>query len=83
MGKGILIKGGNALDAAITGALCVGVINSFSSGIGGGGFMVIRNTEGKAVHIDYREIAPQAASRDMYKDNPLGSIAGGLAVAVP
>jgi gamma-glutamyltranspeptidase/glutathione hydrolase/leukotriene-C4 hydrolase len=47
MGVEILKKGGNAVDAAITSCLCIGTVNSFSSGIGGGGFMLIR-APGKA-----------------------------------
>ncbi len=43
MGVDILRKGGNAVDAAVTSTLCIGLMNMFSSGIGGGGFMIVRN----------------------------------------
>ncbi|KAK9765344.1 hypothetical protein K7432_006396 [Basidiobolus ranarum] len=82
IGVQVLKDDGNAVDAAIAAALCIGVINSFSSGIGGGGFMVIRNSTGAEV-IDFREEAPAKAHREMYKDNPKLAQHGGLAVGIP
>lgn len=83
-------KGGNAIDAAISTTLCIGMLNAFSSGIGGGGFMVVRVPGQKAKHkaqvtsIDFRETAPAAANETMYKDTGRnGSQIGGLAVGVP
>ena len=69
MSADILRKGGSAVDATITAMLCVGVVHAESSGIGGGGFMVIRDTNGSVVAINFRETAPAAATVDMYHSN--------------
>lgn len=83
MGLEILKKGGNAVDASITTALCLGVVSPMSSGIGGGCFIVFHNsTSGENVFIDSREIAPGAATSDMFVSDPLKAQNGGLAVAV-
>ncbi|TXT03848.1 hypothetical protein VHUM_04325 [Vanrija humicola] len=81
-------KGGSAVDAGIASALCVGMINAFESGIGGGGFMVVKPTPGTGEaaqkSINYREVAPAGASQDMYAATGRnGSQIGGLAVGVP
>jgi gamma-glutamyltranspeptidase/glutathione hydrolase len=55
----------------------------YHSGIGGGGFALIRDAEGNYESVDFREAAPAAASEDMYKDNVQASIFGGLAAGVP
>ncbi|KAJ3028623.1 UNVERIFIED_CONTAM: hypothetical protein HDU68_001280 [Siphonaria sp. JEL0065] len=83
IGVSILKKGGSSVDAAIATSLCIGVTNSFSSGIGGGGFMLVRNTTGGYEFVDFREDAPAAAFTDMYKDDPVKAQVGGLSVAVP
>ena len=80
-------QGGNAIDAAIAAALCLGVVDGHNSGIGGGCLMLIR-TQGGAIHaIDGRETAPSAASADMYVRNgkavPELSQTGALACGVP
>lgn len=63
--------------------LCVGVIGMYHSGIGGGGFALVRDASGKYETIDYRESAPAASYEDMYQGNLEGAIVGGLSVAVP
>ncbi|KIJ18880.1 hypothetical protein PAXINDRAFT_128053 [Paxillus involutus ATCC 200175] len=89
IGVNVLKDGGNAVDAAISAGFCVGVVNMFSSGIGGGGFMTVRippNTPGEASQvytIDFRETAPALANKTMYVDNPRAASYGGLSVAVP
>ena len=55
----------------------------YHSGIGGGGYMVVRSAEGEYEVVDFRETAPAAAHEEMYAGNVNASIWGGLAVAVP
>lgn len=55
----------------------------YHSGIGGGGFMLVRDKDGNYESIDYRETAPAAAHRDMFQGNVNGSIFGGLSAGVP
>lgn len=83
IGVEMLKQGGNAVDAAIAAILCIGVINMVSSGIGGGGFMVIKPPNDTAYTINFRETAPSAANETMFLKDPLASIWGGLAVGVP
>ncbi|KAI5966608.1 hypothetical protein KGF57_000572 [Candida theae] len=84
MGKDILLKGGNAADAAVTVALCIGSINAHSSGIGGGGFILSRNVDKEdVISIDARETAPALASKNMYGKSFVLSKIGGLAIAIP
>ena len=86
-GVAALDAGGNAVDAAIAAALTLGVVDGFNSGIGGGCFILIRTADGKIIAIDGREMAPQAATRDMYirngKADPNLSQIGALASGVP
>ena len=80
-------RGGNAVDAVVSAALTLGVVDGFNSGIGGGCFMLIHKPNGRFVAIDGRETAPAAASRDIYlrdgKANPELSRTGALAIGVP
>lgn len=65
---------------------CVGVIGMYHSGIGGGGFMLVRSKTGKYEFIDFRETAPAAAFQTMYSpplSNSNYSLYGGLASGVP
>ena len=55
----------------------------YHSGIGGGGFALIRDKEGRYEAIDFRESAPEAAFENMYKNDVNQSITGGLAAGVP
>ncbi|GAN01359.1 DNA polymerase alpha catalytic subunit [Mucor ambiguus] len=83
VGVQILKQGGNAVDAAIASTLCIGVIDSFATGIGGGGFMLIRSPNGTFEFIDFRETAPEKATRDMFVENPELAKVGALSIAVP
>ncbi|TGJ80895.1 hypothetical protein E0Z10_g7869 [Xylaria hypoxylon] len=83
LGIDLLARGGNAVDAFIGTQLCVGVIGMYHSGLGGGGFALIRDDNGEYTVIDYRESAPAAAFEDMYRGNVEGSIFSGLAAGVP
>src|SRR5688572_11414261 len=66
VGLNILKSGGNAIDAAVAVGFTLGVVDTHNSGIGGGCFMLIRRANGKIVAIDGREMAPAAATRDMF-----------------
>lgn len=68
IGAEILKKGGNAVDAAVSVEFALAVCYPTAGNIGGGGFMVFRNSMGEAFTLDYREKAPIAAHRDMYLD---------------
>ncbi len=88
VGVQILKDGGNAVDAAIATQLALAVVYPGAGNIGGGGFMVAHFKNGKNISLDYREMAPAAASRDMYLDangNPITnlSINGHLSAGVP
>lgn len=80
-------QGGNAIDAAVTAALTLGVVDGFNSGIGGGCFMLVRSADGKVLALDAREAAPYAAFRELYlregQARPELSSTGPLAVATP
>src|SRR6266446_229749 len=61
----ILKRGGNAIDAAVAVAFTLAVVEPAAGNIGGGGFMLIRLADGKTTFLDYREVAPGKATRDM------------------
>ena len=76
IGLTILKKGGNAIDAAIATEFALAVCHPEAGNIGGGGFMLIRTSDGKTDVIDYREKAPSGSSRDMYLDKSGNVIPG-------
>lgn len=86
-GVAVLKSGGNAIDAAVAVGLTLAVTHPLAGNLGGGGFMLIRFADGRTTFIDFRERAPQAASRDMYLDsagNPTNeSVVGYRASGVP
>jgi gamma-glutamyltranspeptidase/glutathione hydrolase len=65
-GVEVLREGGNAVDAAVAVGFALAVTLPEAGNIGGGGYMVIRMTDGRTAALDYREIAPLAATRNMY-----------------
>lgn len=85
--KNVLQRGGNAIDAAIAAQFVLAVTLPEAGNIGGGGFMTIYK-DGKADFLDYREVAPQSAHKDMYLDSngdviPNLSLYGTLSAGVP
>jgi gamma-glutamyltranspeptidase/glutathione hydrolase len=87
-GVEILKQGGNAVDAAVAVGFALAVVYPAAGNIGGGGFMLIRDHDGKTHFLDYREKAPAAARRDMYLDAqgnviPNMSLVGYKASGVP
>src|SRR6476469_4579632 len=83
----VLQHGGNAIDAAVAAGLTLGVVDCHNSGIGGGCCLLIRTAYGKFSALDGREMAPAAASRDMYvrdgKASTELSQTGALASGIP
>ncbi len=88
-GLEMLRKGGNAVDAAVATTFAISVVEPFSAGIGGGGFLLMYNSQkGKIEALDFRERAPLKATKNMYLDSNgkvrrNASINGYLAVATP
>ena len=88
VGSDILQKGGNAYDAMIATHFALAVVYPVAGNIGGGGFMVYRDKNGKKGALDFREKAPITAYKDMYLDS-LGnviknkSVLGAHAVGIP
>ena len=90
VGVEIMKRGGNAVDAAIAVAFALAVTHPAAGNLGGGGFMMIRLTDGRSTAIDYREMAPAAANRNVYLDKngkliegEGGSLVGYRAAGVP
>jgi gamma-glutamyltranspeptidase/glutathione hydrolase len=68
VGVSVLKSGGNAVDAAVAVGFALAVTHPFAGNLGGGGFMLIRFADGRSTFIDFRERAPEKATRDMYLD---------------
>jgi len=90
VGVEIMKRGGNAVDAAIAVAFALAVTHPAAGNLGGGGFMMIRLRDGRTTAIDYREMAPGAAHRNVYIDKngnliegEGGSLVGYRAAGVP
>lgn len=88
VGAQVLKDGGNAMDAAVATFFTLAVTYPQAGNIGGGGFMVLRLADGTTTALDFREVAPAAAHRDMYVDEsgaaqPALSQRGALASGVP
>ncbi len=76
VGKNIMLQGGNAIDAAVATQFALAVVYPVAGNLGGGGFMVVRMSDGKSETLDYREVAPAAAHPDMYLGETKEVIAG-------
>lgn len=87
VGLQVLKNGGNAIDAAVAVAFALAVTHPSAGNVGGGGFMLVHLARGEQVALDYREVAPLAANRDMFLDsagNPTSaSLDGPLAAGIP
>ncbi|MGH9746148.1 MAG: gamma-glutamyltransferase [Candidatus Acidiferrales bacterium] len=88
VGAEIMKRGGNAIDAAVAVGFALAVVDPEAGNIGGGGFMLVRLANGRTQFIDYREVAPAKASRDMYlkpdgTPDTEASIVGYRSVGVP
>ncbi|MBS6062702.1 gamma-glutamyltransferase [Criibacterium bergeronii] len=88
VGKKVLDNGGNAFDAAVAVGYMLAVVHPSAGNIGGGGFAVIHTADGKNTTLDFREVAPLKAQRDMYLDkdkNPIDglSVTGYKSAGVP
>ena len=86
IGVAVLESGGNAIDAAVAVGFALAVTHPAAGNIGGGGFLLARFADGRTVFLDFRERAPEKASRDMYlgpdgnvsSDSVLGYRASGV-----
>ncbi|MFL5465884.1 MAG: gamma-glutamyltransferase [Gemmatimonadaceae bacterium] len=75
VGAQIMKDGGNAVDAAVATGFALAVVYPEAGNLGGGGYMMIRMADGRVAALDYREVAPLAATRDMYV-GPDGKVTG-------
>jgi gamma-glutamyltranspeptidase/glutathione hydrolase len=70
----MLRSGGNAVDAAVATGFALAVVHPQAGNLGGGGFLLLRNADGKTHFIDFREKAPAAATENMYLDAQTGNV---------
>jgi gamma-glutamyltranspeptidase / glutathione hydrolase len=87
-GKTVMMQGGNAYDAMVATSFALTVVYPVAGNITGGGFFVYRTAKGETGTLDYREMAPLKATKDLYLDEegdviPKLSTVGGLAVGIP
>ena len=75
-GVNILKKGGNAIDAAVATGFTLAVTHPQAGNIGGGGFLVAHTAYGESFSLDFREMAPSMAHRDMYLDDSSNVVPG-------
>jgi gamma-glutamyltranspeptidase / glutathione hydrolase len=84
VGLNVLKAGGNAVDAAVAVAFALAVTYPEAGNLGGGGFLVYYDAQSKGVWtLDFLEVAPLAATKDMYAKNPSATRYGPLSAAVP
>jgi gamma-glutamyltranspeptidase/glutathione hydrolase len=88
VGNQILARGGNAIDAAVAVGFALAVVHPVAGNLGGGGFALVHLANGQTVALDFREMAPAKATRNMYLDKDgnviaNASIEGYLAAGVP
>lgn len=88
VGNQVLARGGNAIDAAVAVGFALAVVHPVAGNLGGGGFAIVHLANGQTVALDFREMAPAKATRDMYLDKDgnviaNASIEGYLAAGVP
>ncbi len=88
-GEEVMAAGGNAFDAAVAISAALAVVEPFASGLGGGAFWLLHEAKGgRQTFVDAREVAPGAATRDMYLDEmgkprPGATLDGALAAGIP
>ncbi|MDH5254694.1 MAG: gamma-glutamyltransferase, partial [Gammaproteobacteria bacterium] len=88
-GEEVMAAGGNAFDAAVAISAALAVVEPFASGLGGGAFWLLHEAKGgRQTFVDAREVAPAAATRDMYLDGkgrprPGATLDGALAAGIP